>query len=60
MYYAEKIIDGVLHFQITPNGKWVEMSKEDLTSEIVALKKQLTELQENYNQLSAHYIPYED
>lgn len=31
MFYQEKIINGVLHFRNTPDGKWIEMSKEQLT-----------------------------
>lgn len=34
MYYAEKIINGVLHFKNTPNGEWIEVSKEKLTYEL--------------------------
>ena len=26
MYYAEKIINGILHCKHTPNGKWIELS----------------------------------
>ena len=32
MYYAEKIINGILHCKHTPNGKWIELSKEKLTN----------------------------
>lgn len=43
MYYAEKIIDGVLHFKTTPNGKWKEFSKQSLTDRITILEGKLKE-----------------
>ena len=41
MYYAEKIIDGILHFRITPNGEWKEFSKEKLTEKVTQLRELL-------------------
>ena len=32
MYYAEKVIDGVLHYKTSPDGEWIKMSDVDLTS----------------------------
>lgn len=37
MYYYEKVIDGVLHFQTSPNGKWMT-SPEWLTAIIQEMK----------------------
>jgi hypothetical protein len=41
MYYVEKIINGILHCKHTPNGKWVELSKEKLTDKIVRMEARL-------------------
>jgi hypothetical protein len=50
MYYAEKIIDGVLHYRITPDGPWKTYTPEQLTdiivqreSSIIVLRKRLKE-----------------
>lgn len=43
MYYAEKIINGILHCKHTPNGKWIELSKERLTHKIVKMEARLKE-----------------
>jgi len=33
MYYRETIINGILHFKHTPNGKWIRtLSNEDIES----------------------------
>lgn len=41
MYYAEKIINGILHCKTTPKGEWRELSKESLTDRIVRMEQQL-------------------
>lgn len=43
MYYAEKIINGILHCRHTPNGWWIELSKEKLTDKIVKMEASLKE-----------------
>jgi hypothetical protein len=39
MYYAEKVINGILHCRYSPNEEWQEMSKEKLTEIIIRLKE---------------------
>ena len=41
MYYAEEIINGVLCFKFTPEGDWIEFSKESLTRVIINLRKSI-------------------
>ncbi len=40
MYYEEKTIDRVLCCRFTPNGEWVKLTPEELTSKIESLKKE--------------------
>ncbi len=35
MYYEEKIIDGILHFKVSPRGKWRAYCQEELTRMLV-------------------------
>ena len=44
MWYAEKIIDGVMHYKNLPNGKWHKMTDVRLTAYIVKLQKDLQRL----------------
>jgi hypothetical protein len=32
MYYAEKVIDGLLHYRYTPKGLWLPMTAKQLTA----------------------------
>ena len=48
MYYRERIINGVLHFKSTPNGKFKKFSKKQLTSRIVKLQNKDIEIPNNY------------
>ncbi len=41
MYYAEKIINEVLHYKTHPRGKWKEMSPKKLTQMILDLQNKL-------------------
>ena len=41
MYYGEKLIDGVLHWRGTPDGKWKQMSQERLTTLVLELRQRL-------------------
>lgn len=47
MYYAEKVIDGVLHCKTTPNGKWKPLSLESLTRRVIMAEKSLSEWRQN-------------
>lgn len=39
MYYEEKVINGILCYRLTPNGKFKEYTKKELTSKIKDCKK---------------------
>lgn len=41
MYYVEKVINSVLHYKTSPNGKWKPISAEELTKRIVVAEKTL-------------------
>lgn len=41
MYYEEQIINGILCWRNSPDGKFLECSKEELTSKITWLKLEL-------------------
>ena len=32
MYYEEKVINGMLHYRSNPDGPWIQMSPERLTT----------------------------
>lgn len=64
MYYAEKVIKGVLHCKTTPNGKWNPVSVEELTRRLVAAENTLAnwkrdEESRNYFRDAAQAIGYE-
>ena len=44
MYYAEKIIDGVLCCKHTPRGEWKPLNAKQLTSKIERLQKEIQKL----------------
>ena len=44
MYYEEKIIDGVLHFKYSPDGKWRKFTDKQLTSKIEKLQVEIKKL----------------
>jgi hypothetical protein len=53
MYYAEKIIDGVLHYQTTPDGKWTPYTTQQLSTmvktaetDVMAKEKELIALRD--------------
>jgi len=46
MYYAEKIINGIIHYKLTLTMEWKERSKESLTNEIERLRKEISELKD--------------
>lgn len=35
MFYEEKIIDGVLHWRVTPDGEWIQFTVQELTRLLV-------------------------
>lgn len=41
MYYEEKIIDDVLHYRMTPTGKFTPMSAKHLTTALLAARKEI-------------------
>lgn len=44
MYYEEKVINGVLCYRTTPNGEFIEKTKEQLTIMIGRLNDRLDNL----------------
>ena len=48
MYYEEKIINDILCYRLTPNGKWIEYSLESLSKKYMKVKEMLIELK-NHN-----------
>jgi hypothetical protein len=44
MYYKEEIINGILHYKLTPNGEWLEVSKETLSKRIKEAEAKVWEL----------------
>jgi hypothetical protein len=60
MYYAEKNIDGILHFRNTPNEKWVAMTQEQLTAKLIDARNTLQKVQgifDAYLQKQSEEIP---
>jgi len=45
MYYAEKMINGILHYKNTPNGEWKPKSIESLSDRVVKAEKKVQELE---------------
>lgn len=52
MYHKEEIINGILCWKGTPNGKWVEYTQEQLTARIEKMKKEIADLREENLSLS--------
>ena len=52
MYYAEKVINGLLYYKTTPNGPWVQMSPERLTEMLLEARKERMAFQEKVDTLS--------
>ena len=51
MYYAEKIINGTLHYRFSPNEGWNEASKEQLTRRVRKAESKLRELSKLLEQM---------
>lgn len=45
MYYKEQIVNGILCYKNTPDGEWIEKTKEQLTKKITQLKVDMARLQ---------------
>lgn len=45
MYYKEKIVNGVLCYKQTPDGEWIEFTKEMLTKRIINLMEENARLE---------------
>ena len=50
MYYAEKVINGVLHFQVMPDSEWHVMTPEMLTKKVLKLQQELDEIKAKIKQ----------
>lgn len=44
MYYQEKVINGILHFKLSPDGEWKPLSVEQLTHTIVMQRQKYDQL----------------
>ena len=49
MYYEEKIINDILCYRLTPNGKWIEYSLESLSKKYMEIKHELNNLKKIHN-----------
>jgi len=48
MYYAEKIIGGVLHWRGTPTGEWIPKTLEGLTKMLLESREKVQKVYENF------------
>ena len=46
MYYAEEVINGILHYKLNPNAEWEPFSKEALTERVLKLEQAVELLNE--------------
>jgi hypothetical protein len=53
MYFAEKIIDGILHFKTTPNGWWKMYTHEMYMEKITLLEAELQSAKDTIEYLSS-------
>jgi hypothetical protein len=44
MYYEEKVIDGVLHYRMTPKGNFTPMSAIALTTKLLNAREKIKKL----------------
>ena len=58
MYYAEKVINGLLYYKTTPNGPWVQMSPERLTEMLLEARKERMAFQEKMEGLEGAVAAY--
>jgi len=63
MYYAEKMINGILHYKTTPYGDWKPKSIESLSNRVVKAEKKVQELKrklQEWENISAEDIGRND
>ena len=53
MHYEEKVIDGVLHWRGTPNGKWQKCTDGQITAKYEELKDALHRERQRSDSLEA-------
>ena len=53
MYYEESVIDGVLHYKLSPESPWLSFSATLLTNKYIASQLVIKELTEQVEQLIA-------
>ena len=58
MYYEEQVVNGVLSYRTTPNGKWEPCSLEIITTALVQARERLREAEkqraELVNEINEH------
>ena len=45
MYYEEAVIDGVLHYRTTPDGKWIAKTAAQLTEALMEARRKPAQVQ---------------
>lgn len=58
MYYEELIIDSVLHWRGTPDGKWIAKTPEQLTSMLIESRSMQTFEHNQKNVQTYELAPY--
>ena len=53
MYYEESVIDGVLHYRLSPESEWDAFSLPSMTNKYVSSQLVINELTERVEQLIA-------
>ena len=46
MYYAEEVINGILHYKLSPDAEWKPFSKKALTERVLKLEQEVELLNE--------------
>ena len=65
MYYEESVVDGVLHYKLSPESRWIPCSALLLTNRYISSQIVIKELTEQVEQLirdgnKIDYMTYEE
>jgi hypothetical protein len=58
MYYSESVIDGVLHYKLSPESEWDAFSLPSMTNKYIASQIVINELTKQVEQLIADSADY--